>query len=216
VSSPHPAADPVPQTPKARRDEILRRLEGSLGAIGWLRDHVEQVDRLVSRIAEVVQRGALLATCGNGGSAAEALHLAEELTGRYRASRPPRRAVCLAADATALTCIANDFGFEQVFSRQVEALLGQGDALVVFSTSGRSPNVVLALRAARGCGAITFGLLGGDGGECAALCDEAIVVPLRDSAFVQEAHQVLLHLICERLEPLPDGERATKPGDRRE
>lgn len=152
----------------------------------------------------VVEHGGLLATCGNGGSAAEALHLAEELTGRYRSTRAPRRAVCLAADGPALTCIANDFGFEHVFSRQAEALLRPGDALVAFSTSGRSRNIVLALETARSRGAVTIGLLGGDGGTCAALCDEAIIVPWRDSAFVQEAHQVLLHLICERLERLPE------------
>lgn len=179
---------------------ILRRLDGSLEAIHWLRNHAIELDRFADRFAQVLQRGGLVATCGNGGSAAEALHLAEELVGRYRASRAPRRAICLVADPTALTCIANDFGFEQIFSRQVEALLRPEDALLVFSTSGRSPNIVAALRAARARGATTLGLLGGDGGACAALCDESIVVPLTDSAFVQEAHQVVMHLLCERLE----------------
>lgn len=179
---------------------IQRRLDGSLEAIHWLRNHAIELDRFADRFAQVLQRGGLVATCGNGGSAAEALHLAEELVGRYRASRAPRRAICLVADPTALTCIANDFGFEQIFSRQVEALLRPEDALLVFSTSGRSPNIVAALRAARARGATTLGLLGGDGGACAALCDESIVVPLTDSAFVQEAHQVVMHLLCERLE----------------
>lgn len=189
------AAEPV-------QDLVLRRLAGSLAAVTWLRDHAAEVGDFVAAVAALVSRGGLVATCGNGGSAAEALHLAEELVGRYRSSRRPVRAVCLAADPTALTCIANDFGFEQVFARQAEALLAPGDALVVFSTSGRSPNVVHALHAARRRGASTFGLLGGDGGACAALCDRALVVPMTDSAFVQEAHQVVMHLCCEAVEGL--------------
>lgn len=184
---------------------VQRRLEGSLSAIGWLRDHAAEVGAFVEAMRSVLARGGLLATCGNGGSAAEALHLAEELVGRYRSSRRPLRAVCLAADPTALTCIANDFGFDQVFARQVDALLGPGDALVVFSTSGRSPNVVQALEVARRRGAGTFGLLGGEGGACRPLCDHALVVPLSDSAFVQEAHQVVMHLCCEAVEGLATG-----------
>ena len=184
---------------------VQRRLEGSLSAIGWLRDHAAEVGAFVEAMRSVLARGGLLATCGNGGSAAEALHLAEELVGRYRSSRRPLRAVCLAADPTALTCIANDFGFDQIFARQVDALLGPGDALVVFSTSGRSPNVVQALEVARRRGAGTFGLLGGEGGACRPLCDHALVVPLSDSAFVQEAHQVVMHLCCEAVEGLATG-----------
>ena len=184
---------------------VQRRLEGSLSAIGWLRDHAAEVGAFVEAMRSVLARGGLLATCGNGGSAAEALHLAEELVGRYRSSRRPLRAVCLAADPTALTCIANDFGFDQIFARQVDALLGPGDALLVFSTSGRSPNVVQALEVARRRGAGTFGLLGGEGGACRPLCDHALVVPLSDSAFVQEAHQVVMHLCCEAVEGLATG-----------
>lgn len=186
--------------PTSVTELVSRRIDGSLEAIRWLRDHAGDVSAFVEALCAVARGGGLVATCGNGGSAAEALHLAEELVGRYRSSRRPLRAICLAADPTALTCIANDFGFDQVFARPVEALLGPGDALVVFSTSGRSPNVVQALEVARSRGAATFGLLGGDGGACAPLCDRAIVVPLRDSAFIQEAHQVVMHLCCEALE----------------
>ena len=139
-------------------------------------------------------------TCGNGGSAAQALHLAEELIGRYRSNRPPLRAVCLNADPTALTCIANDFGFDQVFARQCEALLTPGDVLLVFSTSGKSPNLIKALEISRTRGCTAIALLGKDGGECGVLCDQALIVAADDSAHVQEAHLVVLHLICEALE----------------
>jgi D-sedoheptulose 7-phosphate isomerase len=111
--------------------------------------------------------------------------------------------MCLNADPTAITCIANDYGYARVFSRQCEALLGAQDALLVLSTSGNSENVVAALQVARDRGVLTIGLLGDAGGRCAELCDHAIIVPSRDSAHVQEAHQVVVHLICELIESPP-------------
>lgn len=179
---------------------VRRRIDGAAAAVAALHSASGQATAVVAAFAGVVRARGLVATCGNGGSAAEALHLAEELIGRYRGNRGPHRAVCLNADCTALTCIANDFGFEQVFARQCSALLGPGDALVVFSTSGASPNLVAALRAAHERGAMTIGLLGRDGGACAPLCDHALVVPLGDSGHVQEAHQVVLHAMCEVVE----------------
>ena len=147
---------------------IIDRVDGSLAAIGTLRDDVPVVAALIELIIGRLEAGGTLYTAGNGGSAAQALHLAEELIGRYRSDRPPQRAVCLNADPTALTCIANDYGYEEVFARQCTALL--------------------------------IGLLGNSGGRCAALCDRALIVPSADSAHIQEAHQVVLHLICEGLE----------------
>lgn len=159
----------------------------------------------VIRCAQLVQRtlrdGRSVFTCGNGGSAAEALHFAEELSGRYRSNRPALAALSLTADPTALTCIANDFGFEHVFSRQIEALGRSGDALVVLSTSGNSPNILRALDVARARGLRTVGLLGSDGGKAAALCDVPLVVRGVDGAAVQEVHQMIIHVICETLEP---------------
>lgn len=181
-------------------DLIAKRLQGSVAAIQSLHDQAGAIASIGELIVDRLREGGTLYTCGNGGSAAEALHLAEELIGRYRGNRPPLRAICLNADPTALTCIANDFGYEQVFARQCEALLKPEDVLLVLSTSGNSPNIVEALRAAKRAGAACIGLLGRDGGACLALCDQAIVVPALDSAHIQEAHQVAMHLICELAE----------------
>ena len=193
------------RAPTVERSEAIpalvdRRLAGARAALESLHAARAQVAEVVAALSRTVRGGGLVATCGNGGSAAEALHLAEELIGRYRGNRAPHRSVCLNADPTALTCIANDFGFEQVFARQCQALLSSGDALVVFSTSGASMNLVAALRTARERGATTIGLLGRDGGACAPLCDHALIVPLADSGHVQEAHQVVMHAMCEAVE----------------
>lgn len=181
-------------------DLILTRLAGSLDAIASLRDQLSDLGRLIGVIQTRLDAGGVIYTCGNGGSAAEALHLAEELIGRYCDNRPPKRSICLNADPTAITCIANDFGFDEVFARQITGLGREHDALVVFSTSGRSRNVVRALAAARDVGVTTIGLLGKDGGDALALCDEALVVWSSDTAHIQEAHQVVLHLILEAIE----------------
>lgn len=179
---------------------IAARLEGAHRAIDALADAGVGAARATSAIRDAVRAGATVFTCGNGGSAAEALHLAEELLGRYHNDREPLPAVCLNADTTALTCIANDFGFEQVFARQVEALAAPGDALVVFSTSGQSPNIVAALETARDLGVITIGLLGKNGGPAASLCDAPVIIPSQDTAHIQEAHLALLHIMLEAIE----------------
>ena len=165
-----------------------------------LEERSADVQSVMDAVRTTLVAGGTLFTCGNGGSAAEALHLAEELTGRYRSNRRPLRSVCLCADPTALTCIANDFGFDQVFARPLAALGRREDALVAFSTSGRSANLVAALTAARDLGMRTIGLLGGDGGACLPLCDVAVTVSGVDGAAVQEAHQMIMHAICECLE----------------
>lgn len=181
-------------------DKLIQRIDESIQAIGALRDHITDVCTVVEAITRILNGGGTLYTCGNGGSAAQALHLAEELIGRYRNDRAPHRAICLNADPTALTCIANDYGYENVFSRQCDALLDDGDGLLVLTTSGNSPNILNALKIARKKNATTIGLLGNDGGACGELCDHHIIVPLTDSAHIQEAHQVMIHLICEALE----------------
>lgn len=182
---------------------VHARLEIAARAVDALRMHETMLVAIAKALRDVLDASGTVLTCGNGGSAAEALHLAEEMIGRFDADRPPLRAVCLNADPTALTCIGNDYGYEQIFARQCEALAGTNDALVAFSTSGRSPNIIAALRTARDAGACTIGLLGGDGGDAAALCDLTLMAPGEDAAAIQECHQVALHAICNCLEPAP-------------
>ena len=185
---------------RSHRKVILERLDGSVAAIDSLRAQVDDLQTLCGAIIDRLEGGGTLYTAGNGGSAAHAMHLAEELVGRYRGNRKPVAALCLNADPTAMSCIANDFGYEHVFARPCEALLRGDDVLLVLSTSGNSPNIAAALEVARKRGALTVGLLGGDGGRCRALCDHAVCVAGNDSAHAQEAHQVIIHLICELLE----------------
>jgi D-sedoheptulose 7-phosphate isomerase len=157
--------------------------------------------QILEAVKNVFTGGGTLYTCGNGGSAAQALHFSEELLGRFNATRPPLASICLNADPTALTCIANDFGFETIFARQVEALIRPADALAVLSTSGNSPNIVAALVEAKRRGATTIGFLGGDGGDALAHCDVSVVIDAPDTASIQEAHQTLLHACCATVEP---------------
>ena len=150
--------------------------------------------------AETLQRGGLLMSCGNGGSMCDAMHFAEEWTGRFRSNRKALAAVAF-ADASQLTCIANDFGFEEVFSRQVEALGKPGDLLVAISTSGNSPNILRACEVAKARGIKTVGLLGKGGGQLKTKVDIPIVVPLaQTSDRIQEVHIKVLHIVIEAVE----------------
>lgn len=180
---------------------VESRLEAAREAIEAFGRDSDQLVRISETVVGILETGGTIITCGNGGSAAEALHLSEELIGRFARDRPPLRSLCLNADPTALTCIGNDYGFDEVFARQCTALAGPADALIVFSTSGRSTNIIKALQAARDNAATTIGLLGGDGGGAAELCDHVLMAPGSDSASIQECHQVALHAICNCLEP---------------
>ncbi|MAB83554.1 MAG: phosphoheptose isomerase [Phycisphaerae bacterium] len=182
------------------QDHLSKRIDGSIKAIDSIREFLPELIRVGNSIFERMESGGILYTAGNGGSAANALHLAEELVGKYRSERPPMPAVCLNSDPTGLTCIANDFGFEAVFARPCSALLRRGDILLICSTSGRSGNLIEALQVARDNEILTVGLLGKDGGPCRDLCDHPIVIPNDDSAFIQDAHQALIHLLCEMAE----------------
>ena len=164
-------------------------------------DHqMNEALKVMGHIQDTISASGQLLTCGNGGSAAQAMHFSEELIGRFRGNRAPIPAVCLNADPTAMSCIANDFGFEEVFARQVDGLARQNDTLVVFTTSGKSPNIIAALKRAKERGCSTVGMLGGDGGPALALCDYSVVIPGTDSAAIQEGHQTLIHACCEVLE----------------
>jgi len=161
------------------------------------------IEPLAGRIATVAERlarclrdGRKILLCGNGGSAADCQHLAAEFTGRFASDRAPLAALALTTDTSALTCIANDYAFDEVFARPLRALGQPGDCLVGISTSGNSANVLRAMEAARERGISTIGLLGRDGGRIAACCDLAVVVPGEDTARIQEAHIFIGHAWC--------------------
>jgi D-sedoheptulose 7-phosphate isomerase len=147
-----------------------------------------------------LKSGNKILTCGNGGSACEALHLTGELMGRYKRDRPGLSAIALPADPVLLTCIGNDFRFEDVFARQIEALCNPQDVVVVFTTSGNSPNILKALDATRRSGARSVAFLGGQGGAARALADCSLLVPETDTPHIQEAHQFLLHALMDAVE----------------
>lgn len=177
-----------------------RLLEGSLAAISSVRDLEGPVVAAGARLAAALQQGRRVLACGNGGSAAEAAHFATELLCRLCRDRRPLPAINLSADGSFLTAAGNDYPFEEVFSRQVTGLGERGDVLVAFSTSGKSPNILRALEAARTAGLGTIALLGRDGGPAAGLAEIPIVVPAQDTMHIQEAHQVILHMLCVEIE----------------
>jgi D-sedoheptulose 7-phosphate isomerase len=179
---------------------LICGIEESARTVGALVDQVPALQAICRLIVTSLKKGNKVLTAGNGGSAAEAMHMAEELLGRFRGNRPSLPALALVSDGTALTCIANDFGYDQVFSRQIEGLGKPGDVLVLFSTSGAAVNLRLALEAAQAKGLKVIGLLGKDGGPLAGKCDLEIIVKGTATERIQEAHQVLLHLILDAVE----------------
>ena len=160
----------------------------------------EEVLKVGSLAAQTLQTGGKILFCGNGGSASDSQHLAAELTGRFVKDRKPLGAIALTTDTSALTSIANDYAFEDVFARQVMALGRSGDLLLGISTSGNSKNIIRAVEEARTLGMRTVGLLGRDGGQLQALCDHAIVVPSDVTARIQEAHILIGHTFCGLIE----------------
>jgi D-sedoheptulose 7-phosphate isomerase len=151
-------------------------------------------------LAERLKRGCKVLVCGNGGSAADAQHFAAELTGRYLKERRALAGIALTTDTSALTAIGNDYSYDYIFSRQVEALGRPGDVLVGISTSGNSANVIAAVEAAKLLGVRTIGMLGRDGGRLGALVDDALVVPSTVTARIQEIHVMVFHFWCEALD----------------
>jgi D-sedoheptulose 7-phosphate isomerase len=149
---------------------------------------------------ETLEAGHKILLCGNGGSAADAQHIAAELTGRYKIERKGLPAIALTTDTSALTAIGNDYGYEHVFARQVEALAQKGDLLIAISTSGNSQNVLYALEKAKEIGCRTVGLSGKGGGKMSDLCDINIVVPSDDTARIQEMHIMIGHILCQLID----------------
>jgi len=185
---------------KVDKIRIRKNIAESAAAISSLSSNIDQIAAMSSAIIAALKAGRKVLVAGNGGSAAEALHFAEELTGRFKSNREPLAAVALPADCTALTCIGNDFGFDAIFSRQVEALGRPGDILVLFSTSGNSRNLITALSAAARRKMKTICLLGKNGGVMAGKADHELIVRHGETARIQEAHQAVLHLILDVIE----------------
>jgi D-sedoheptulose 7-phosphate isomerase len=165
-----------------------------------LRSLAPDVDRVVEMIGGSMAAGGGLLVCGNGGSAADAQHIAAELTGRFLRDRKPLRAMALHANTSSLTAIGNDYGYDEVFARQVAAYGRRGDVLVEFSTSGESENLIRAAQVAAERGITVVAVTGGRASRLAALADVAIRVPVVDTPLAQELHTVVLHVLCEVVE----------------
>ena len=196
-------------TPKSETLTLTRLLAKSL------QEHLEifhsligstlpDIERSGQLIAEALTSGRKLLVCGNGGSAADAQHIAAELVGRYEKTRRSYPAIALTTDTSALTAISNDFGFETVFARQIAGLAQPGDVLVAISTSGKSPNILKAVQKAREVGCLTIALTGAAAEPLASACDVAVVVPAQRTSRVQEAHITIAHLWCEMVDEMSD------------
>ncbi len=188
---------------------VSRSLRGSADALASALANpgfVESVERAAGAMVKTFREGGKVLVFGNGGSAADAQHLAAELLGRYRRARRGLPAIALTTDSSALTSIGNDFGFDRVFARQLEALGVAGDVALAISTSGGSPNVLAAVEAARRLGLTVVGLTGGGGSRLARVVDIAIVAPSDVTARIQECHIAAIHALCEAVDEAFAGE----------
>lgn len=189
---------------------IRRSLANHVEAILTLESQVALIEEISALLISALSIGKRVFLCGNGGSAADAQHIAAELVGRFKKERRGLPAIALTTDTSILTAVGNDYGYDQVFARQVEALASAGDVLIGISTSGNSPNVVEAVKAAKRLGVKSIGLTGGTGGALETLCDEVLVVPSDVTARIQEAHILVGHIWCELIdERLNAGEDET-------
>lgn len=187
-------------------DQIAQQIERHVQATNMVKERLgEGIERAAAEIISALQSGKKLLLCGNGGSAADAQHLAAEFTGRFVRERRPLAAIALTTDTSAITAIGNDYGMDQIFARQVEALAQTGDVLLAISTSGNSPNVIAGVAAARHRQCRTIGLLGKDGGALASAVDRAIIVPVESTARIQEMHILIGHIWCELVDQAISG-----------
>jgi D-sedoheptulose 7-phosphate isomerase len=166
----------------------------------FVRDHADRIVEVAKLIVRAFREGHKVLLFGNGGSATDAAHIAAEFVGRYKRERAPLPAMALATDIAAITCIANDYGYDELFARQVRAHGHKGDIAIAISTSGNSPNVLKGVEAAKACGLTTVAWTGGTGGKVAALVDFAFIVPSTITARIQESHMTLGHVLCELTE----------------
>ena len=165
-----------------------------------LNKNTPQLQTIIEKIIECLKLGGKIMICGNGGSAADAQHMAAEFIGRFKRNRKPFASIALTTDTSVLTSLGNDFGFSQIFARQIEGLGNKQDILILISTSGNSPNLVKAAQAARAKKICTIAILGKDGGKLKKRVDLSLVVNCDDTARIQEAHSLIIHTICELVE----------------
>jgi D-sedoheptulose 7-phosphate isomerase len=180
-------------------DEIRQTLHEDIQVKQSLLIHADMIQQIGDRLIATLETGHKLIVCGNGGSAADAQHMAAELVGRFAMERRPFPVMALTTNSSTLTALANDHSYETVFSRQVEAFAQAGDILIGISTSGNSANVLRAVEAARAKGVFTIGL-SGEGGQLAGLVDLCLCVPSRNTPRIQEAHITVIHILCALIE----------------
>lgn len=185
------------------QNRIAAHFQNSLAAMTAAADDASLLatsQAIAAAAITALQDGRKILLAGNGGSAADAQHIAAEIIGRYRRERAAWPAIALTTDTSALTAIGNDYGFDHVFARQVEGLGQRGDLFIGITTSGRSPNILAALTVARERGLVTIGMTGPGGGSMAELCDHLLIAPAPETALVQQIHLMAAHAICDEIE----------------
>ncbi len=195
-----PDDDVDPMTTQNDRDLVMATIRETVANLARLEELTQPIVEVADRLAAVIAAGGTIMFCGNGGSAADCQHLAAELEGRFLIDRRPLPAMALTVNSSSLTAIGNDYGFDQVFARQLRAHGTARDALVGISTSGNSPNVIEALVAAREIGMVTVGLTGAGGGKMPSLCDLCLKVPSSSTPHIQVMHIHVGHMICQLIE----------------
>lgn len=182
-------------------DRLAQELLEHLRVMESLKILLKDIHTVANQCSQAIDEGNKIFFCGNGGSASDSQHLATELIGRFKNNRRPLAALSLTADTTAISCIANDFGYENIFSRQLEGLAKKGDILFAISTSGDSENVINCVKKSKEIGVKSFGLLGGTGGQLLDHCDKSILVSAtKETARIQEAHIFIGQVICRTIE----------------
>ncbi|MDD4295000.1 MAG: D-sedoheptulose 7-phosphate isomerase [Candidatus Omnitrophica bacterium] len=180
--------------------KIKNYINAHQDAINLLNDNIEVIEKICEKVIFSLNNGGKLFFMGNGGSAADAQHLAAEFVGRFRRERKPLAAIALTTDTSILTAIGNDYGYDQVFRRQIEALATSNDIVFGLSTSGNSANVIEGIKAAKSKNITTVGFLGKDGGALKNMVDMDMLIPLNETSYVQEMHILAGHIICEIVE----------------
>ncbi len=192
---------------------IQKAFDDHSQAVGFLQDSVELLEEMAGLLIESLRAGGKILVFGNGGSAADAQHIAGELLGRFRRERRAFAVLALSTDTSTITAIGNDYSFEKIFSRQVEGLIRPGDVAWALTTSGNSANVVLGLQTAKKLRAKTIAFSGGDGGKAAQLADLCLVIPANHTPRIQEAHQLAYHILCDLTESALADHRRSDPNE---